>query len=520
MFLHNASIFALDFAGTNITTDQYRTTMTNFKNKLERLGAKSAQRDVGWNSVMWSAFKFMEIDSGMSFMSTAEPAYLYKSYVRMGLLTSAADGACINPFQLGQWDKTGNYLSYISKIPAPSHAYMYAGGPPNNDTGWNAGQGGFEYNYDYGTHGTCKEEPFVCGYTPNKTPLDFHGKPMIFNGSDFVTSSGSGCPNQFPYANYQPNWAMPYQFTNVFDNPFDIRSITAVISLNMQITTLETYQIIHSFSGTWASGALPGSFYFDPYFPGMDPFFCVDKVALNKSGIVSMTKSQIAGPELCYLAQQGSTDKLLYYPTSLSFWSALDANSTWYHCECPRDAKQQSCNERSFFISLFYDLMPGGQLTAQVPLTSSVNMVKFALRVQKFLLDDPVNGDLKMQTYFFQFYGSAWENAAPAYGASLPYINGGGFNFGFPTDIHPGNTTQRDWHLNEWRKVCPWGTCGSFLFYLQNDDTYTAALPVLNNYYQFSDFPYNNQTFTGWFLHNQTLSRWTLVKDSELSIIH
>ena len=52
LFLNNASIFVLDFVGTNITTAQYVATMTRFKNQLEILGAKAAQRDVGWNSVM------------------------------------------------------------------------------------------------------------------------------------------------------------------------------------------------------------------------------------------------------------------------------------------------------------------------------------------------------------------------------------------------------------------------------------------------------------------------------------
>ena len=434
----------------------------------------------------------------MSFMSTADPAYLYRSYVVMGLLTSAADGACINPFQLGKWDTTGKYLSYISKIPTASHAYMYAGGPPppRNSTGWDSSLKKVKYNYDYGTQGTCKEDPYVCGYTNNELPLDFQGKTVAFNGSDFISAKGSGCPNQFPYANYQPHWQMPYQFTNVFDNPFDIRTITAVISLNMHITELDTYQIIHSFSGIWASGGLPGSFYYDPYFPGMDPFFCIDKASLNSSGVIRMTKAQIAGPELCFLTQQGNSSKLLYYPTSLSFWVAADFNLTWYHCECPRDAKQQSCNERSFFISLFYDLMAGGDLTAQVPLNSAINMVHFALKVQRFLLDDPINGDLKMQTYFFSFFGSAWANAAPAVSPSTPYYDGDGTNYGFKTGIQPGNTSLRDWHMSEWHKICPWCTCGSFVFYLQNDDTNTATLPILDNYYQFSDFPYNNATFT------------------------
>ena len=496
LFLNNASIFALEFAGTNITTEQYTATMTSFKNQLKTLGAKAANRDVGWNSVMWSAFEFHDVKTGMTFYSIADPAYLYKSYVLMGLLTSAADGACINPFQLANWDVSGNYLSYISKVPAVSHAHTYAGGIPYNYTGWSAdfGYGKLEYNYDYSTRGTCREESFVCGYTNNKLPLDFLGNEVIFNGSDYHTSGGSGCPNQFPYFNYQPHWQMPYQFTNVFENPFDIRTITSVIALNMNIGKLNTYQTVRSFADNWASGGLPGSFYYDPYFAGMEPFFCVDKIAVSKSGVVPMTKAQIDGPELCFLAQPGVSGKLLYYPTSLSFWQANDKNGTWHHCECPRDANEQSCNERAFFISLFYDLMPGGDLTAQVPLNSSVNMVNFALQVQRFLLDDPLNGDLKMQTFFFQFYGSAWQNAAPAYAPSTPYVSIN--NLGMPTDINPGNTTMRDWHLNEWRKICPWGTCGSFLFYLQNDDNHATTLPVHDNFYQFSDFPYINTTFT------------------------
>ena len=55
-------------------------------------------------------------------------------------------------------------------------------------------------------------------------------------------------------------------------------------------------------------------------------------------------------------------------------------------------------------VGLFYDM-------DRVDLTKSL---KFALQLQKLLIDDPQDGDLKMQQYFTEFLASCWQISPPA----------------------------------------------------------------------------------------------------------
>jgi hypothetical protein len=230
----------------------------------------------------------------------------------------------------------------------------------------------------------------------------------------------------------------------------------------------------------------------------MDSFFCVNKTALNERGLIKLSKAQIKGPDLCFLVQPTSMSQTLYYPVSLSFVEKHlnPPNGSWVsqHCECPGNAKDPSCNQRTFFMGLFYDMALGGDALLSNPLNSSMHMVEFALSVQKYSVDDPVNGDLKMQTHFLNFFLSTWENADPAVFPTYPVYND---SFGDPSATVglPPHANNSDWHKKEWGKLCPWGTCGSFVFYMENDVSYTTTLPIQSNLYQFADFPYNNETY-------------------------
>jgi hypothetical protein len=59
----------------------------------------------------------------------------------------------------------------------------------------------------------------------------------------------------------------------------------------------------------------------------------------------------------------------------------------------------------------------------------------------------------------------------------------------------PENGTNNDWLKAEWSKLCPWGTCGAFTFYLENDDSSTSFYPIQSNYYQFANSPNVNATY-------------------------
>ena len=48
LYQQNMSVFELQFSGSNITNEQFVSTMQSFSAKLQALGAKSARRDAGW----------------------------------------------------------------------------------------------------------------------------------------------------------------------------------------------------------------------------------------------------------------------------------------------------------------------------------------------------------------------------------------------------------------------------------------------------------------------------------------
>ena len=85
-FVQNSSIFQLIFQGSQITNDQYDTTMNDFRQRMKALSEKAAKRDAGWNSMMWSTFIFNDPSTQMSFFSLATPGYLYRGTLPPTLL--------------------------------------------------------------------------------------------------------------------------------------------------------------------------------------------------------------------------------------------------------------------------------------------------------------------------------------------------------------------------------------------------------------------------------------------------
>jgi hypothetical protein len=124
-------------------------------------------------------------------------------------------------------------------------------------------------------------------------------------------------------------------------------------------------------------------------------------------------------------------------------------------------------------VNLFYDTDRGDM----------TKPLRFALEMQKFLLDDPVNGDFKMQVrssahcpsrtpyvtphppplistsppfsqeFIFPFAASAFWDSPP--GGQLKQRN--------PWPADPSYSAGA-FHLKAWKDLCPWGTCAAFQF--------------------------------------------------------
>ena len=63
----------------------------------------------------------------------------------------------------------------------------------------------------------------------------------------------------------------------------------------------------------------------------------------------------------------------------------------YFQCECPGMSEDPVCNGRQFFVGVFYDMN-----ITHTESAAPLNQVKFALGLQKFLIDDPIDGDLKV----------------------------------------------------------------------------------------------------------------------------
>ena len=205
----------------------------------------------------------------------------------------------------------------------------------------------------------------------------------------------------------------------------------------------------------------------------MDPFFCVVKQALRDQGIMFLTDAQVNGPELCFLVKPTKFKPIFFYPLSLSLYLTNVWDSA-VHCECPRDQRNTGCNDRNFLINLFYD-MDREDMTKPI---------KFALNLQRYLIDDPINGDLKMQQAVAASAGAMW-NLCPLGGPAFA-------NFVLPEN----DITSEEYLKKTWAELCPWKSCAAFLLSSNQDATGQTFLPLNKFMYQARDAPWLNHTYT------------------------
>lgn len=130
-------------------------------------------------------------------------------------------------------------------------------------------------------------------------------------------------------------------------------------------------------------------------------------------------------------------------------------------------------------------------MTKGITATIPTNQLNLALTLQKYLLDDPIDGDYKMQTHFTNFLITSLDQTDDYR------------RFRSPDKIYPdrnfnlqANATYGDLHEASWALICPKKTCGSFIFHISSDKNVDALLAMNNYHYQAGLAPYTIDTFT------------------------
>ena len=387
--------------------------------------------------MMWSTWAFVDAESQMSFQSTADANIIYDAPIQMGVLTSADAGMCANAAQSGYYDAANNALAFT--VPTP---------PVSNTT--------------------------LAGY-PVPAP---RGAYM----ADYINSTwenADACPRQYPALEWR-SWE-PSVLTNTLVIGFDMRAAVTAMALNLNIINFDSLVVTKPAFGARSVGGIPGLWWVNPFYLPHAPIFCVDLGAVRARGILPLTDAQVRGPPVCFLVEQTVNNKkaplapslpLFYYPFTLSMY--LDAAAAPRHCTCPNDINVEDCNARNYLVSFFYDM----------DRTDSTKPLRFALQLQRFLVDDPVDGDVKMQRFLFPFLASVWMISAPG---GVPFKD-------FPS-VFNSTLTGQQYHMRQWRRVCPWGTCAAVAFNSVLGATLAAFLPINRYYFQSRNSPLLNATY-------------------------
>ena len=127
-------------------------------------------------------------------------------------------------------------------------------------------------------------------------------------------------------------------------------------------------------------------------------------------------------------------------------------------------------------VGLFYDTDRGDM----------TKPLRFALQMQKLLIDDPVNGDLHMQEMVFPMISTAWWVSPPG-------------GFAFASAPYPGANTSLSadaYHLQTWKALCPWVSCAAVVFasFQGVGDVTVQPLNIFD--YQARMAPWLNDTYT------------------------
>jgi hypothetical protein len=437
-FQQNMSIFQLDMVGTQVTEDQYKKIMSGFQAQLKALSDKSARRDAGWNAMAWATYIYYDAPSSMTFFASADATIIYDNAVSMAVLTSAKAGICKNLYQYGSFDPATTTIAINAVI-----------------------QG-------------------------NMT--------KVLEGYDPISAAKEACPGQFLAHQWLdsthivvPEWDTP----GLLHMEFDMNTAITAISLNMGISQMSSFTQVSSAYGASGAAGVPGTWLINSFVAPMDPIFCLDVGAYRKKYKIStITDSQVTGPPVCFIVQGPIDEPIFYYPMTASYYTLPDTGQ-FAHCACPEDGTNPQCNGRDFLIAFFYDM--------NHTLSQVTNSFTLPLKLQKLLVDDPVNGDYDMQQYVSPLLESAYYIANPFGTAWYDVTHQSYTKNGKYYDYNFMHGTYANTHKTEWMNICPWGTCGAIIFESYRSTSTDAFLPLNAYDYQAVEDPALSQYYNAQF---------------------
>jgi len=405
-FQKNSSIFILDFVGTPVGNDEYADAIAFFATEMEKLGQKASTRSVVWSLLAWTTFHFTHQGSNLVFYSNADVDSMFQGSAFYCNLWTNREGIC--------------HPSMDNEVEA-------------NSTSRSQGY------YDVTTNSLVL-----------KIPEEW----------------SAPCPNQG--GNSMMDFVLPRTIDHTWTFSFDIRTIQTAVALNMGIIStsdlLKVYPVYYDF----IDGYAPGAFFIDPFYTLMDPIFCIDK----NDHTYGLSKEIISGPEVCFLAAPshyyGVFGLKFGYPiinqeTSVDL-DRENAGIGWTgfmkQCTCPHNANDPNCNSQDFFYSIIYADFNNSAGTDGY----WKDILAVGLRFQKFLVDDPKNGDIAMMEFFspvavyaaMEGYGFSADMNYTSYFDNYSQLF---YNYSWNDGLSLDGLLQQAWD-----KICPERTCGAFVF--------------------------------------------------------
>lgn len=362
-FNQNTSFFELNFEGSSITVDEFSESMAKLSEKWKLIGSALEKRSRLHNLLAMNSVGFEDKQTKMSLNTNANLGIAFDREVTLAVLSNRR-GVCVHGFHnstflSGRFDQAARALQLTIPL------------------------------------------PIVPEYLENvyKTLAD-----KKFSSEIFEMNS---CHAQILRKNFVSNEWKSILRDGEVRIAFDVAAFSMAILLNFgQIDKsglLENTIFKYAVEGMVA--------YIDPWFnPPMSPVYCLQKSHQKWN----LTIEQINGPDVCFVASVGGlSNGDLYYPAFGQFWvdesqcPQYEHNNTTYQgscrrrlCECPFPIGQNDyskfCNQENYFFGFIAgNLDRGAHDDDYSPDAPNLNViVQLGLKLQRFLIDDPADGDL------------------------------------------------------------------------------------------------------------------------------
>jgi len=463
-FDQGKSLYAVSLVGSSVSTANFTAIFDKFESTLALYGAKAKKRNSAFALLYYASFTLVDKASNMRFYSTAEATDIFFNQL-YSTTVSSRNGTC------GSRKTTKKYIAGT---------------------------------YDRAEKALVAEVPFILNetYLGNSavglTSAYAETCPTVFrqwqNLDVQYNKSKSGNPAADPATAANKGHA-------TVKYVFDINAAILAMSINQGFNSVKNLipltakiRIRDANNG----GKAPIKDY-DKLVAYMDPnSFSPDKIPIycyNRTAMSWLTDDQrsSSSPDICFLGSHddGQNFVTLYYPVMAQMANNNDyvdnyGNKRMDPCDCSRQ-KIAYCNYQDVIWGMIFDR---GNKTAPSRLH------EIALRAQKFIIDDAEDGDISATEYFQAMLGYSCNVdygrnvASEPIRQKSPATN----TFWAEDKVAGKNQSYADFLKTEWDKICPWGTCASFIFESYADET-TYPYLALNKYHvSLTDFP-GTETF-------------------------